>query len=463
MAESSLNSEHAEPCEHTKSVSSFASNGADTGEPGALSSTPELPSSEEASSRTDILAPLEQKNGVYVVFHTLATMVGGLSSVCIKQLLLPIQVSLIAPTNTTASFTLVASVGAFAGLLAAPLTGALSDRTTLRWGRRRPWILFGIVATVVGMLIMAGATTIPTLLFGEILAQVGVDTILSTVTALIPDHVPLSQRSLISALVGLASNVGGVLGLVLVTRLTNTRIVSEGYTLMTGVSAVCIVLFLLVLRERPITRETLPPLHGGRFLAGFLHPLTTPDFAYVLISRCCAYLSFTLLGAYLLFYLRGVLHLSIPAAAEGVTTFQLLSTSVLLVMAISTGILSERVKRLKPFVLIGALLMAMGLLLLALLPAWWALLTAAVLFGGGFGLYLGVDIALAIRVLPSHASSGKDLGILYTSIFLALILSPIIGGAVLQLSQNNFALLFALAACSSVISAVLIVPIKTVQ
>ena len=78
-------------------------------------------------------------------------MVGGLSSVCIKQLLLPVQTSQLAPHNTNTVFTLVAAVGAFAGLLAAPLIGALSDRTSLRHGRRRPWIALGIGAAVVGM------------------------------------------------------------------------------------------------------------------------------------------------------------------------------------------------------------------------------------------------------------------------------------------------------------------------
>src|SRR5690242_13540709 len=186
-----------------------------------------------------------RKSSAYLIFHSLATMVGGLSSVCIKQLLLPIQVSFLAPTNTNTAFTLVASLGALAGLIASPLTGALSDRTTLRWGRRRPWIVFGLGTAVSGMLLMAGASNIPVLLLGEILAQVGVDTLLSTVTALLPDQVPQTQRALLSAFIGIAPNIGGVLGLLLVTRLTQPQVVAQGYLLMAGVSCVCLLpLFL---------------------------------------------------------------------------------------------------------------------------------------------------------------------------------------------------------------------------
>ncbi|GHO48564.1 hypothetical protein [Ktedonospora formicarum] len=107
--------------------------------------------------------------------------------------------------------------------------------------------------------------------------------------------------------------------------------------------------------------------------------------------------------------------------------------------------------------------MAGGLALLAVVPSWEVALSAAVIFGCGFGLYVGVDIALAIRVLPKNGSSGKDLGLLYTSIFVPLILSPIIGASVLNVSSNNYAMLFLVAALSSVLAAGLIVPIKSVR
>ncbi|SRR5713226_1591245 len=403
-------------------------------------------------------------NWTFRVLFGLASMVGGLSSVCIKQLLLPIQVSILAPANINTSFALVASIGAFAGLLAAPLSGALSDRTTLRWGRRRPWIIFGVISAVIGLVIMAQSQNIPTLLIGEIIAQIGVDTILSTVTAIIPDQVPPSQRPLTSAFNGMAPIVGGVIGLILVTRFTNTRYPAQGYYLMAGVSFLLIVLFLLVLREKPLPRGDVLPFRFGRFLASFwINPIKYPDFAYTLLSRCLVFLTFTILGAYTLFYLRNVIHFTASASAQGVATFQLISTGTLLISALIAGFLSDKFKRLKPFVIVGAVLMALGMFLIVFVPAWTAMLIAAVIFGFGFGVYLAVDIALAVRVLPKTSDSGKDLGIIYTAIFIPLILSPIIGAFVLNLSHNNFALLFSIAAFSSVFAAVLILPIRGVK
>ncbi|MGH2507285.1 MAG: MFS transporter, partial [Ktedonobacteraceae bacterium] len=268
-----------------------------------------------------------RKQWWYLLGLALSVMVGGLSSVCIKQLLLPIQASQLAPHNTNAAFTLVASLGAVAGLVASPLVGALSDRTSLRYGRRRPWLVLGIVSAVLGMSIMAFAPSIPVLLFGEIFAQIGVDTVLAITTAVIPDQIPLSQRPFISACVGMAPNVGGVIGLLLVSRLTDTRIISQGYLLVAAVSLCCVLVFLLILRDPPVAVEEVPPpFHLSSFLVSFVQPLRSKDFCLTFASRCCAYLSFTILGAYLLFYLQGVLHNALPLAANRVATFQLLST-----------------------------------------------------------------------------------------------------------------------------------------
>jgi MFS family permease len=402
-------------------------------------------------------------NWIFRIVFTLASTIGGLSSIAIKQLLLPLQVSSIAPGNINTSFAIVASLGALAGLIASPFTLAFSDRTISRFGRRRIWIMLGTLAGILGLIVMALAQSIPVLLFGEIIAQIGVDTVLSAVGAIIPDQVPQRKRSSFSALNGMAPIVGGVLGLLVVSRFTNTKIPSQGYIVLIGMSILFVALFLVFFRDRPVDREQLPPFHLGQFFTSFLHPLTSSDFTFTLISRCLVFLSFQLLGAYTFFYLLADMHFTSPAAASGVATFQLISTVTLLIAALIAGAVSGKFALIKPFVIVGALLMAIGLLVIAFVHVWTVMLLAAVVFGMGFGVYLAVDMALAIRVLPSSTSAGKDLAIINTAIFLPLILSPIIGAFILNLTQNNYELLFAVAAVSSILAAVLVLPIRSVR
>lgn len=58
-------------------------------------------------------------------------------------------------------------VGPLSGLIVAPIVGTLSDRCTSRFGRRRPFIFGGIVATIIGMFVFSQAREIASVIFAE--------------------------------------------------------------------------------------------------------------------------------------------------------------------------------------------------------------------------------------------------------------------------------------------------------
>ncbi|MGH3321787.1 MAG: MFS transporter, partial [Streptosporangiaceae bacterium] len=57
------------------------------------------------------------------------------------QVLLPEQIASVTPASKVTHLALVTTAGAAVALVANPLGGALSDRTTSRFGRRRPWVV----------------------------------------------------------------------------------------------------------------------------------------------------------------------------------------------------------------------------------------------------------------------------------------------------------------------------------
>lgn len=68
--------------------------------------------------------------------------------------------------NTSSTFShAVWVVGPLSGLIVAPIVGALTDTCTSPFGRRRPFIVVGLVATVIGMLLFSHAVEIAALLF----------------------------------------------------------------------------------------------------------------------------------------------------------------------------------------------------------------------------------------------------------------------------------------------------------
>lgn len=406
--------------------------------------------------------PTHPVSVLYRLCFSLAAIVMGVDNVTIKQLLLPAQIAQIAPTNKLVAFTLVASVGALAGVISSPLVGALSDRTAGRWGRRRPWIVVGVSGIVVGLVMMGAATSIWEVLLGEILVQFCADGLLAVCTAIIPDQIPHRQRYLVSALIGMAPLVGGGIGIVLISRLTNVlKHPDQGYYITAGISLLFVLSFLLILREKPLPRKLVKPLRFSNLLAElWVNPLEYPDFGFVWLSRCFAFFGYQVLVTYLLYYLQDVLHLQ--RADQGVATFQISSTSVLLLAAIGSGLLAGRLRRLKAFVICGALVMSAALFCIAFIASWIAFLLAGVFLGLGFGIYLAVDQAIAVRVLPRVEARGKDLGLMNTALFLPLIVGPVLGGIVLH-TFHSYSLLFSLTAIFLVLAAVCIWPVKSVQ
>jgi len=82
-------------------------------------------------------------------------------------------------------------------MISNPVAGALSDRTTGRsgGGTRGRWAARWRVQPLV---LLAGQHTIAGVITGWCLAQAGLNAMQASVTAGVPDHVPVAQRGLVS-------------------------------------------------------------------------------------------------------------------------------------------------------------------------------------------------------------------------------------------------------------------------
>jgi MFS family permease len=126
------------------------------------------------------------------------------------------------------------------------------------------------------------------------------------------------------------------------------------------------------------------------------------------------------------------------------------------------GILSDKIDRRKPFIVVASLLLMIGLLIYALFPVWSLVLVGTAVTGLGMGTFLAVDLALASQVLPAAADRGKDIGIVNTAIFLPMLVSPLLAGIILGTS-NSYLVLFIILAVAALGAATLVLPIKSVR
>src|SRR5690348_3291409 len=308
----------------------------------------------------------------------------------IGALLLPYQIGLLDPAHKVAILSFFTSITVLIALFANPIAGAFSDRTTSRFGRRRPWILVGGLLTMVGLLFMWQASSIPLLFIGYCFVELFSNFVLAALTATIPDQVPENQRGTVSGIYGLATGLGGILGAILAGQLFKSA-PTTAYVVMFLIVLVTTIPFALFLHDKVLPKGYMPAFHLGAFLKNFwINPRTYPDFGWAWLTRFIPFVGYFLGITYIFYYLQDVV--KYPAALQGASTFSIVAAAVSLLSTLLGGFLSDRLKRRKLFVIVGMCIMAVAMLLLALFHTWIAVVVAAAVLGFGLGAYLAVDV-----------------------------------------------------------------------
>lgn len=405
-------------------------------------------------------APVRTKSLGWQLGLSLANLVVWMCTIPLFEILLPNQIAALAPQQKVALFAGISLVGGITAILGNLLAGALSDRTTSRLGRRRPWILAGALLSAFSLVLLGLAPSILVVAIGVILFQFSINIDISTLAALVPDQVPVTQRATVSAFAGLALPLGTIVGLTLISQAFQGA--QLAYFVLAGALVVVLAIFVVLVRDTALPRGVMPPFRMRAFLASFVRPLKVRDFSLTLVGRILVIFGYYTVLEYLLYYLHDVVHQTSAQATQSVAIFQILATGVLIVATISSGVLSDRLQRRKPFVVSAAIILALGLAILAFFPLWTTSLVAAVFVGAGFGIFLSGDLALQTQVLPDSRDNGKDLSILNTANLLPQIIVSIVAGIVIAVF-GSYAALFLIGAVSAFVGGLLILPIKLVR
>jgi MFS family permease len=364
--------------------------------------------------------------------------------------------------------TAVGIIGGFGALFAVignVLFGRLSDRTTSRFGRRRPWIVGGTVVMTIAFLVMALGQTVPVITAGWCLAQLGANATLAPFVATISDQVPKFQRGSVSALLGIAQNVG-ILGGTFLAQLFQHHLVI--LFVVPSIFAIgAMVLFAVILPDQRLTVRP-PKMSVGEWVTTFwLNPLKHPDFALAWWSRFLITLATFMFTTFRLFYLRDELGLAESAAPAAVTLGVLIYTIALVASGWIAGKISDRTGRRKFLVAGSTLLFAIGIVMLAHVDSVAGFYVVEAVLGVAYGVYVGVDLALVIDVLPNPDDAGKDLGVFNMANALPQSVAPAIGAILLAVNavgaDKNYELLLYTAGAAGLVGAVIVLFIKKVK
>jgi MFS family permease len=379
------------------------------------------------------------------------------------QVLLPNQIADIAPTDKEAMLGWVTGIGALIAVFANPLAGAFSDRTSFvvggrAFGRRHVWTLGSALLGALALLFLAEQRTIVGIAFGWALAQLCFNAMLASLTAAVPDRVPVAQRGAVSGWVGMPQVIGLVLGVVLVTAVVSGLV--AGYVAVAIAVALLPIPFVVSTPDDPLPPADRVPLRLGALLRGmWVNPRQHPDFAWAWVTRFLVQLGNALGTLYLLYFLKDAVHY--PDPDTGLLVLILVYAVGLVATTVVAGRHSDRTGRRRVFVIWAGIVMAAAALLLAAYPTWQMAVVAAAVLGAGYGVYVAVDAALITQVLPEATDRAKDLGVINIANSAPQVLGPALSAPIVTY-LGGYPVLYVATAVVTLLGSVFVLKIRSV-
>jgi MFS family permease len=422
-------------------------------------------STQTRAAQAPFAEPTKAVTGGWIALFAAAWLGIWMAQLTPVQLLLPVQVEAQLGSNdwveNVVAFGIISGIAGFCALIAYPLTGALSDRTTSKYGRRRPWILAGALLFAVALLALGAQTSMFGIGLFWSLALIGFCMLTAALTATISDQVPVNQRGFISGWISAPQAVGTILGLILVTELFVGQFL--GYAVMAALLVLLVLPFLLRIKDEVLPAEYRTTLTLRTLIQGFwISPVAFPDFGWTLTSRILVNFGNAFGTSLLLYFLAYGLDLGIADAEGSLIVLTLIYMVFVILSSVAFGKLSDKLGRRRVFVFLAGALQAVAALLLALVPDLTVAMVAAGILGLGYGTFLSVDQALATQVLPDAHSRGKDLGIMNIASAVPQAIAPLLGAFIVA-ALAGFQGLFLLAAVVAMLGALAVLPIKGVR
>lgn len=300
----------------------------------------------------------------------------------------------------------------FAGMVIAmvvqPISGAISDRWSSPHGRRRPLMLVGTVFACFFLIVLGWSGGLAWLFAGYVGLQLGANVAQGPLQGLLRDRVPVPQLGHASSI-----KVGLDVASLALAALVAGRLMGAGVhgstlpiLVVLGLLIACAAITIVSTPEEPTdTKAQMDRRKPAQPAERDQRPGTT--YWLVIAERAVFLLGIYGLQTFGQYYLRDVLRVANPPREAG-NLLAAIGAGVI-VLALAGGRLTDQFGA-KAILYAASGITAIGMLLMVLATDEHRLFVFASLVGGGFGLFLTSNWALANRLAPV-AQAGRFLGL----------------------------------------------------
>lgn len=351
----------------------------------------------------------------FLLINALANAGGVVAFLPLLSLLLPIKIAEIAGEARLDLLTATVIVGALTASASNILFGWLSDRSVVRGGGRRPWLVLGFVLLALSYAAVALASSAAGIIAAIAFFQFAVNALLAPMMAIMAEEIPDAQKGMAGGLLALGNPLAAAVSAVLV----GLTLIGEAgrFAIVAAVVGLC-VMPLFASHARPIVAGAEGPNDARRLQR---------DLVIAWTARLLVQIAGNVIAFYIFYYFESVAE-GMPQDVLAPRVGQILTLSFLIPLPISVlvGRWSDRIARRKPFLLAAAIIAALGLVGMALAEHWTAAAAAFCLYSTGTLTFLSLHSGFAMELLPDPAHRGRDLGLLNLTNTLPALLGPLL-------------------------------------
>jgi MFS family permease len=310
---------------------------------------------------------------------------------------------------------LTVGAGALVALLITPAAGALSDRSRNPRGRRRRFLIFGVLFSCVGLVALGWAVSanLAALAAVFVVLQFWWNSGAGPFAGLIPDTVVPAQRPEASGWLNALGVVGAVVGAAAMFNFQPAH-PWPAVTVWVVLSLVCLAVTLLWVREP--APGAPPPWRGlAIFARSFLLPLAdNRNFYWVLVTRLLNNMGAWSVFTFLVFYLQFVVGVPPTKATQLMSVLLGVGAVLAIAASLAAAAMIRRVGAVRAVQ--GAswvmALSAVGYACVAFAAQLWLVVPLVVVFGLGNGVLGGGGLGLGARRPARRPGRGQGYGYL---------------------------------------------------
>lgn len=381
--------------------------------------------------------------------------------------ILPVIVLTVAPDEFKNTYLAVLGIsGLLMAAMVQPTIGRISDRTRSPLGRRVPFIVWGSIFAVVGLIGVRLAPNFAVLFGVWIFIQANVNIAYGPGLALIRDCVPLSRIGMASSMKIMSDAVGGAAMIAVTGALIGkTSPVLDWEWITLGILAFTTILAISITSVQISRRELTSPSYSQRIdVESSFRSLINTQLGLFLASRLVMITAVASFQTYGLFFLRD--SVGLDNAAEALGRMILVIAVALAIGVFISGWVSDRVGR-KPVVMVGAIGAALSALWMLTADNSTEVLIIASVIGASVGTLLSANWALA-NELVDDSQAGLHIGIVNLATIGGAAMAKLLGPGIDALNRISgddlgYQVLIAGSAGLFLAGALLIMPLKTTR